>query len=93
MSEEKSQTPPDRLSVNPRSPHFDQSVLERGIGIKFKDRVRTDVEEYSISEGWIRVQAGKSMDRKGQPLTLKLNGPVEAWFEDLGDEPPVAKKD
>lgn len=92
MSEEKSQTPPDRLSVNPRSPHFDQSVLERGIGIKFKDRVRTDVEEYSISEGWIRVQAGKSMDRKGQPLTLKLNGPVEAWFEDLGDEPPVAKK-
>ncbi|MFN6934067.1 MAG: DUF3297 family protein [Tsuneonella sp.] len=92
MSEEKSQTPPDRLSVNPRSPHFDQSVLERGIGIKFKDRVRTDVEEYSISEGWIRVQAGRSMDRKGQPLTLKLNGPVEAWFEDLGDEPPVAKK-
>ena len=92
MSEEKSQTPPDRLSVNPRSPHFDQSVLERGIGIRFKDRVRTDVEEYSISEGWIRVQAGKTMDRKGQPLTLKLNGPVEAWNEDLGDEPPVARK-
>ena len=92
MSEEKSQTPPDRLSVNPRSPHFDQSVLERGIGIRFKDRVRTDVEEYSISEGWIRVQAGKTMDRKGQPLTLKLNGPVEAWYEDLGDEPPVARK-
>ena len=68
-------------------------ALERGIGIRFKDRVRTDVEEYCISEGWIRVQAGKTMDRKGQPLTLKLNGPVEAWFEDLGDEPPVAKKD
>jgi hypothetical protein len=96
MSEEISpgdrpQTPPDRLSVNPRSEHFNQSALERGIGIRFKDRVRTDVEEYSISEGWIRVQAGKTMDRKGQPLTLKLNGPVEAWFEDLGDEPPVAK--
>ena len=93
MSDDKAQTPPDRLSVNPRSPHFDQDSLERGIGIRFKDRVRTDVEEYSISEGWIRVQAGKTVDRKGQPLTLKLNGPVEAWFEDLGDEPPVAKKD
>ena len=93
MSEDTSQTPPDRLSVNPKSPHFDASTLERGIGIRFKDRVRTDVEEYCISEGWIRVQAGKTMNRKGQPLTLKLSGPVEAWFEDLGDEPPVAKKD
>ena len=92
MSDEQSQTPPDHLSVNPKSPHFDENVLQRGIGIRFKDRVRTDVEEYSISEGWIRVQAGKSVDRKGQPLTLKLNGPVEAWFEDLGDNPPVAKK-
>jgi len=91
MSEEISQTPPDRLSVNPKSAHFDASKLERGIGIRFKDRVRTDVEEYCISEGWIRVQAGKAMDRHGQPLTLKLTGPVEAWFEDLGDEPPVAK--
>jgi len=91
MSEEISQTPPDRLSVNPKSAHFDASKLERGIGIRFKDRVRTDVEEYCISEGWIRVQAGKAMDRNGQPLTLKLTGPVEAWFEDLGDEPPVAK--
>ena len=92
MSEETSQTPPDRLSVNPKSPHFDAGTLERGIGIRFKDRVRTDVEEYCISEGWIRVQAGKTMDRNGQPLTLKLSGPVEAWFEDLGDEPPVAKR-
>ena len=92
MSDEQSQTPPDHLSVNPKSPHFDADVLQRGIGIRFKDRVRTDVEEYSISEGWIRVQAGKTIDRKGQPLTLKLNGPVEAWFEDLGDNPPVAKK-
>ncbi len=91
MSEETSQTPPDRLSVNPKSPHFVAETLERGIGIRFRDRVRTDVEEYCISEGWIRVQAGKAMDRKGQPLTLKLSGPVEAWFEDMGDEPPVAK--
>lgn len=76
-----SDTPPDRLSTNPRSPHFDMDVLERGIGIRFKDRVRTDVEEYCISEGWIRVAAGKSRDRHGQPLTIKLSGPVEAWFE------------
>jgi hypothetical protein len=83
--------PPDRLSVNPRSEHFDAEVLQRGVGIRFKDRVRTDIEEYSISEGWVRVQAGKAVDRKGQPLTLKLNGSVEAWFEDLGDDAPVAK--
>lgn len=76
-----SDTPPDRLSTNPRSPHFDMDVLQRGIGIRFKDRVRTDVEEYSMSEGWIRVAAGKSRDRHGNPLTIKLNGPVEAWFE------------
>ena len=77
-----SDSPPDRLSTNPRSPHFDMEVLQRGIGIRFKGRERTDVEEYSISEGWIRVAAGKSRDRFGQPMTLKLSGPVEAWFED-----------
>ena len=87
-----SDVPPDHLSVNPRSPHFDAEKLQRGIGIRFKDRVRTDVEEYSISEGWVRVQAGKSLDRKGQPLTIKLTGPVEAWYEDLGENPPVARK-
>ncbi len=74
-------TPPDRLSIDPDSPHFDAETLQRGIGIKFKGNQRRDVEEYSISEGWIRVQAGKTMDRRGKPLTLKLNGPVEAWFE------------
>lgn len=86
-------TPPDRMSVNPRSEYFDGAQLQRGVGIKFKDRVRTDIEEYCISEGWVRVQAGKTVDRKGNPLTIKLTGPVEAWFEDLGDNPPVAKKD
>ena len=88
---DKPTTPPNHLSVNPRSPHFDAETLQRGIGIRFKGKTRTDIEEYSISEGWVRVQAGKTVDRKGNPLTLKLNGPVEAWFEDLGDEPPVAK--
>ncbi|HZV19128.1 MAG TPA: DUF3297 family protein [Sphingobium sp.] len=77
-----SDTPPDRLSTNPRSPHFDVDVLQRGVGIRFKGRQRTDVEEYCLSEGWIRVAAGKSRDRYGNPVTIKLNGEVEAWFED-----------
>ena len=85
--------PPDRLAINPVSPHFDQDTLERGIGIRFKGTERTNIEEYSISESWVRVQAGKTLDRKGRPLTLKLSGPVEAWFKDLGDDAPVAKKD
>ncbi|MBU0863913.1 MAG: DUF3297 family protein [Alphaproteobacteria bacterium] len=75
-------TPPDHMSTNPRSPHFDMEVLQRGIGIRFKGKERTDVEEYSISEGWIRVAAGKSKDRFGQAMTIKLSGEVEAWFED-----------
>ena len=83
--------PPDHLAINPRSPHFDADKLQRGVGIRFKGVVRNNVEEYCISEGWVRVQAGKSRDRSGQPLTIKLSGPVEAWYEDLGDSPPVAK--
>ena len=74
-------TPPDRLSSNPRSPFFNEELLSRGIGIRFKGVERKDVEEYCISEGWIRVALGKKVDRHGQPLTLKLSGPVEAWFE------------
>lgn len=81
-----SDTPPDQLSNNPRSPHFDEEALRRGIGIRFKGVERRDVEEYSISEGWIRVQLGKKVDRKGQPLTIKLTGQVEAWFEGPADE-------
>ena len=57
----------------------------RGIGIRFKGEKRTTVEEYCMSEGWIKVQAGKSLDRKGRPLMLTLKGPVEAYFEDLAD--------
>ena len=74
-------TPPDRLSSNPRSPFFDESLLARGIGIRFKGAERRDVEEYSRTEGWIRVALGKKVDRRGQPLTVKLSGEVEAWFE------------
>ena len=84
--------PPDHLCIHPWSEFYDADKLGRGIGIRFKGAVRTNVEEYSISEGWVRVQAGRTMDRKGNPLTLKLSGPVEAWYEDLGDNPPVARK-
>jgi hypothetical protein len=79
-------TPPDHLSIDPDSPHFDGEALRRGVGIKFKGNERKDVEEYSISEGWIRVQAGKTVDRRGKPLTIKLNGPVEAWFEQPAED-------
>ncbi|MEH3046537.1 DUF3297 family protein [Sphingomonas adhaesiva] len=76
-----SDTPPDHLSIDPSSPYFDQPALERGVGIRFKGVERKDVEEYSISEGWIRVALGKKVDRRGRPLTIKLTGEVEAWFE------------
>jgi len=77
--------PPDRLSTNPNSQYFDQALLGRGIGIRFKGVERRDVEEYCRSEGWIRVALGKKVDRHGNPLTLKLSGEVEAWFENPAD--------
>ena len=75
-------TPPDRLSLNPRSPHFNADLLQRGVGIRFKGQEKTNVEEYCVSEGWIRVAAGKSLDRFGQPMTVKLQGTVEPYFQD-----------
>ena len=72
---------PDRLSLDPRSPHFDEDMLTRGVGITFNGVERTGVEEYSISEGWIRVAAGRSLDRRGQPMTIKLKGKVEPYFK------------
>ena len=77
-----SDTLPDRLSLNPRSPYFDADLLGRGIGIRFKGQEKTNVEEYCVSEGWIRVAAGRSLDRNGQPMTIKLSGPVEPYFRD-----------
>lgn len=74
-------TPPDRLSVNPRSPLYDADILSRGVGIRFNGAEKTNVEEYCISEGWIRVAAGRALDRKGNPITLKLSGTVEPYFE------------
>ena len=71
---------PDRLSSDPRSPHHVAAAIEQDIGIRFNDKERFDVSEYCISEGWIKVPAGKAVDRKGQPLTIKLKGRVEAFY-------------
>ena len=81
MADKPTDTPPDRLSLDPRSDYFDESLLSRGVGIKFNGQEKTNVLEYSVSEGWIRVAAGRSRDRYGQPMTLKLNGKVEPYFE------------
>ena len=74
--------PPDRLSLDPRSPHYQEAVLARGIGIRFKGEERHNVEEYCISEGWVRLPVGRSLDRRGNAMTMKVMGPVEAWFLD-----------
>ena len=81
--------PPDRIAADPASPYFDADALQRGIGVRFKGVEKFNVEEYSVSEGWIRVAAGKTLDRKGNPLTLKLNGKVEPYFQDLPAETPA----
>ena len=73
---------PDRLASDPKSPYYDASLLERGIGIRFNGAEKTNVDEYCVSEGWIRVVAGKTMDRRGRPLTVKLNGVVEPYIRE-----------
>ncbi|MBB3972838.1 DUF3297 family protein [Hansschlegelia beijingensis] len=78
-------TPPDRLSVNPESEFYDEAALARGVGIRFKGVEKTNVEEYSVSEGWIKVAAGTARDRAGNPMTLKLKGAVEPYFRDDAD--------
>ena len=81
-----SDTPPDRLSTNPDSPFYDADVLKRDVGIRFKGVEKTNVEEYCVSEGWIRVAAGKAVDRHGNPLTIKLAGKVEPYFKEKKEE-------
>ena len=71
---------PDRLSIDPSSPFYNRDVFQHDVGIRFNDKDRTDVEEYCISEGWIKVAAGKTLDRKGRPMLIKLKGKVEAYY-------------
>jgi hypothetical protein len=96
MADKATDTPPDRLSLDPRSEFYDEELLGRGVGIKFNGQEKTNVIEYSISEGWIRVAAGRSLDRFGQPMTIKLKGQVEPYFEnppeDSADDEGVASE-
>ena len=71
---------PDRLCTDPRSPHHVRAIFEHDIGIRLNGKERNDVAEYCISEGWVRVAAGKAVDRRGQPLLIKLKGAVEAYY-------------
>ena len=73
-------TLPDRLSINPKSPHYDEAVLQKDVGIRFDGEEKTNVEEYCVSEGWVRVAVGKTVDRHGNPLTIKLKGVVEPYY-------------
>lgn len=75
-----SDTPPDRLSTDPDSPHYDAEVLARNVGVRFRGEDKTNVDEYCVSEGWVRLALGDKRDRRGKPLTVKLAGPVEPYF-------------
>ena len=77
---------PDRLSANPASPFHDAALLSRGIGIRFNGAEKTNVDEYCVSEGWVRLTVGKTLDRKGNPITMKLQGPVEPYFRDTAQD-------
>ncbi|WGM31803.1 DUF3297 family protein [Brevundimonas sp. NIBR11] len=81
-----SDTPPDRLSVNPNNKYYDAEVLQRGVGVRFKGEEKTNVDEYCVSEGWVRLAVGKAVDRKGNALTVKLQGTVEPYFQSGVDE-------
>ena len=80
-AEPKGSAPPDRLSSNPKSPHYDQAVLDRDVGIRFNGAKKTNVEEYCVSEGWVRLSAGNTKDRFGNAMTVKLKGKVEPYFK------------
>lgn len=77
-----SDTMPDRLSANPKSPYYDEALLARGVGVRFKGVEKTNVEEYCVSEGWVRLAVGKGVDRHGNPITIKLQGPVEPYLKE-----------
>jgi Protein of unknown function (DUF3297) len=77
-----SDTPPDRLCINPKSPYYAEEVLSRGVGVRFNGKERNNVEEYCVSEGWVRLPAGRALDRKGNAMTIKLKGEVVPYFLD-----------
>ncbi len=79
-------TPPDRLCVRPDSPFYDEAALARGVGIRFRGEEKTTVEEYCVSEGWVKLAIGNRVDRKGNPLTMKYTGPVEPYFRDAAGD-------
>ncbi len=87
MSDTQNDTPPDRLAANPKSPYHDAASLERGVGIRFNGAEKTNVEEYCVSEGWVRLTISKTVDRKGQPMTMKLQGKVEPYYRDTAEPP------
>lgn len=72
---------PDRLSLDMGSPFYDEEVLRKGVGIRFNGKEKTNVEEYCVSEGWIKVAAGRSLDRRGRPMLLTLKGTVEPFID------------
>ena len=86
-----SDMPPDHLSANPSSPFYDEAALQRGVGVRFKGVEKTNVEEYCASEGWVRLSVGKAVDRKGNPMTIKLQGTVEPYFRDIPQPDPAAE--
>jgi hypothetical protein len=81
-----SNTPPDRLAADPTSPYYDAALLARGVGVRFKGEEKTNVEEYCVSEGWVRLAVGQTTDRRGKPMTIRLRGVVEPYFKDTADE-------
>jgi hypothetical protein len=85
--------PPDRLSVDPKSPFYDEAALARGVGVRFRDVERCDVEEYCVSENWIRAAAGKTRNRKGSPLLIKMTGTVEPYFPTQADKTLLTETD
>ena len=78
-------TPPDRLAIDPQSPYHDADVLARGVGVRFKGVEKTNVDEYCVSEGWVRLSVGTTVNRQGKPMTVRLNGEVEPYFRDADD--------
>ncbi|MFC3637391.1 DUF3297 family protein [Camelimonas fluminis] len=83
---EQTVTPPDRLSVDPDSPFHDEAVLARGVGVRFKGVEKTNVEEYCVSEGWVRLSVGNTVDRRGRPMAVKLKGAVEPYFQNSAQD-------